>query len=90
MSTFKTVDLTIPELIQAEQIIIASNRGPLEYYLSQDKTLEYNQGPGGLVTALTVAANLIGATWIAMAMTEGDLGKLRRCIKSTELKYTGS
>jgi trehalose 6-phosphate synthase len=64
--------ITLPELIHAEKIILASNRGPVEYHVSQDGTLQYRRGAGGLVTALTVAANLMEATWVAMAMTEGD------------------
>jgi len=59
-------------LIHAKQVIIASNRGPFEFYLTRDNQLEYRRGPGGLVTALTAVAKLMNATWIAMAMTEGD------------------
>jgi trehalose 6-phosphate synthase len=59
-------------LIHANRLIIASNRGPVEYHISQDKTLKHRRGVGGVVTALNGAANRLEVTWVAMAMTEGD------------------
>ncbi len=61
-----------PQLIHAQRLIIASNRGPVEYQLSQDKTLKPRRGAGGMVTALVDAGNKMDVTWVAMAMTEGD------------------
>src|SRR2546428_11791845 len=58
--------------IHANRLIIASNRGPVEYYLRQDKTLKHRRGAGGMVTALIDAGNRMDVTWVAMAMTEGD------------------
>src|SRR5260370_5408398 len=58
--------------IHANRLIIASNRGPVEYYLTQDKTLKYRRGAGGMVTALIDTGNRMEVTWVAMAMTEGD------------------
>ncbi len=61
-----------PQLMHAQRLIIASNRGPVEYQLSQDKTLKPRRGAGGMVTALIDAGNKMDVTWVAMAMTEGD------------------
>jgi trehalose 6-phosphate synthase len=72
VSIQKKADAGFSELIHADHIIIASNRGPIETYMNQNKTLKYRLGPGGLVTALSRAAHLMEATWVAMAMTEGD------------------
>jgi trehalose 6-phosphate synthase len=61
-----------PQQIHASRLIIASNRGPVEYYLSHDKTLKHRRGAGGMVTALIDAGNRMDVTWVATAMTEGD------------------
>ncbi len=58
--------------IHANRLIIASNRGPVEYMLSQSKMLKPRRGAGGLVTALIDAVKNMEVTWVAMAMTEGD------------------
>src|SRR5216684_1924020 len=73
MSTAATIRAVLPpQLIHASRLIIATNRGPVEYYLTQDKTLKQRRGAGGMVTALIGAANSMEVTWVAMAMTEGD------------------
>lgn len=61
-----------PQSIHAKRLIIATNRGPVEYYLSQEGDLKYRRGAGGVVTALTGANSRIDVTWVAMAMTEAD------------------
>lgn len=76
MSTRMTIQEP-PQLMHAQRLIIASNRGPVEYQLSQDKTLKARRGAGGMVTALIDAGNRMEVTWVAMAMTEGDRIALR-------------
>ncbi len=61
-----------PQQIEAERLIIASNRGPVEFYLTQENDLKHRRGAGGMVTALIDAGNRMEVTWVAMAMTEGD------------------
>jgi len=61
-----------PQLMYARRLIIASNRGPVEYQLSKDKKLKARRGAGGMVTALIDAGNSMKVTWVAMTMTEGD------------------
>jgi len=72
MSTRKTTKISPPQLIHSRRLIIASNRGPVEYQLTQDKTLKARRGAGGMVTALTDVGNRMDVTWVAMTMTEGD------------------
>ena len=72
MPTRVTTSALSPQSLDAKRLIIASNRGPVEYQLSQDKTLKARRGAGGMVTALIDAGNRMEVTWIAMAMTEGD------------------
>jgi trehalose 6-phosphate synthase len=54
------------------RIILASNRGPLEYHLDKSGRLEAEGGNGGVATALTSLVPLADFVWIASAMTEGD------------------
>ncbi|SRR5258708_4986249 len=58
--------------LHADRLIVATNRGPVEYALSQDNELKHQRGVGGLVTALLEIGNRLYVTWVAMAMTEGD------------------
>lgn len=75
---------TIPlSPIHAKRLIIATNRGPVEFYQDQQGELKHRRGPGGVVTALVGAVKNMDVTWVAMAMTEGD----RRAIK--ELQQSG-
>jgi trehalose 6-phosphate synthase len=71
MSTPVTIHPT-PQSIHASRLIIASNRGPVEYYLTHDNLLKHRRGAGGMVTALIDAGNRMEVIWVAMAMTEGD------------------
>ena len=71
-------------LIHADRLIIATNRGPVEYYLSHDKTLKHRRGAGGMVTALIDAGSRMEVTWVAMAMTEGDRVALKEAQQLNE------
>jgi Trehalose-6-phosphate synthase len=64
-------------ILQADRFIIATNRGPVEYYINQNDELKFRRGSGGVVTALSDTVNSINSTWVALAMTEGD----RRALK---------
>lgn len=54
------------------RIILASNRGPLEYHLDESGNLEAEGGNGGVATALTALVPLADFVWVASAMTDGD------------------
>src|SRR6266511_609243 len=53
-------------------VVVASNRGPVQFDAGEDGELEASRGGGGLVTALTGAMSGTGGLWVASAMTEGD------------------
>ena len=60
------------ELLAERRLIMASNRGPVEYRVRPDGTLQLNRGSGGVVTALSAISKHVELTWIASAMGEGD------------------
>jgi trehalose 6-phosphate synthase len=61
-----------PLKIHAQRLIVATNRGPVEHFLTKDQTLKSRRGSGGVITALIDAGNQMDMTWVAMAMTDGD------------------
>lgn len=61
-----------PQLIHAQRLIVATNRGPVEYYVTRNQMIKSRRGPGGVVTALIDAGSQMEMSWVAMAMTEGD------------------
>ena len=68
----------LSESIHTDHAIVVTNRGPVEYYVGQDKSLKHRRGSGGVVTALTGAVQHSDATWVALAMTEGDRRALQQ------------
>lgn len=60
------------------RLILASNRGPVEYYFTEDRQLHLRRGSGGMVTALTSLSKYLELDWIASAMGEGDRQAARR------------
>ncbi|MDD5447897.1 MAG: trehalose-6-phosphate synthase [Actinomycetota bacterium] len=63
----------IRELLQGRHLIIASNRGPVEFHTGEDGEIHPQRGGGGLVTALDVALEAAtNATWVASAITPED------------------
>ncbi len=71
------------EMLGSRPLIIASNRGPVEYHIESDGSLSAQRGGGGMVTAVMAAARVLPATWVASAMTEGDreaAGRSKRAV----------
>jgi len=58
--------------LSGRQLILASNRGPVEYHLSEDGTLQAQRGSGGVVTALSSLSQYLELDWIASAMGKWD------------------
>jgi trehalose 6-phosphate synthase len=85
MPTRKTQKVSPPQLVHAHRLIIASNRGPVEYQLTQNKDLKARRGAGGMVTALIDAGNRMEVTWVAMAMTEGDRQAAKKAEQDHEM-----
>ena len=53
-------------------IVVASNRGPVQFERDEEGKLVARRGSGGLVTVLGGVLERDDATWIASAATEGD------------------
>lgn len=53
-------------------LLIASNRGPLEHYISPTGRIESRKGSGAIVTALNALTQMVDLTWISAALGEGD------------------
>ena len=62
----------VDELLGQQRLILASNRGPMEYHVQPDGQIQARRGSGGVVTALSGLTNYVDFTWIASAMGEGD------------------
>lgn len=60
------------ELLTGRRLILASNRGPVEYRIDKEKGLRLTRGSGGVVTALSAVSRYVELTWIASTMGEGD------------------
>lgn len=60
------------QLLAERRLIVASNRGPVEFSRAADGSLSTERGSGGLVTALSALSRFTELTWIASAMTESD------------------
>ncbi|MFC2123153.1 trehalose-6-phosphate synthase, partial [Bacteroidota bacterium] len=58
--------------LSPRRLILASNRGPIEYHLTEDRQLQARRGSGGVVTALSSISEHVELEWIASAMGEGD------------------
>ena len=59
-------------LLSRRSLILCSNRGPVEHYLTPDGRPEARRGSGGIVTAFNGLAQTAPFTWIASAMGEAD------------------
>ncbi len=62
----------IATLTAGHTIIIASNRGPVEFYHAADGRLLTKRGAGGVVTALAAFARAVPLTWVAATMSAAD------------------
>lgn len=62
----------IATLTEGHTIIVASNRGPVEFYRATDGRLSTRRGAGGVVTALAAFARAAPLKWVAATMTDAD------------------
>jgi trehalose 6-phosphate synthase len=60
------------DLLAERELVIVSNRGPVEFRMDADGSLSSHRGSGGVVTALSAVSRFAELTWIAAAMTDGD------------------
>ncbi|MEX2237136.1 MAG: trehalose-6-phosphate synthase [Dehalococcoidia bacterium] len=66
------------EMLAERRLIIASNRGPVEYEVDEGGDLRGTRGSGGLVTALASVSRYAELTWVAAAMSDGDRAMARQ------------
>jgi trehalose 6-phosphate synthase len=59
-------------LLAAHPLIIAANRGPVEFTRNEDGSFTHKRGSGGVVTAMSALGRYVDPIWVASAMTEGD------------------
>jgi trehalose 6-phosphate synthase len=59
-------------MLAERRLIVASNRGPVDYTPAPDGRFHAQRGSGGLVAALSPVSRFIPLTWVASAMSEGD------------------
>lgn len=71
-SAHERINELTARMLERRRLIMASNRGPVEFRLDAGGTLTAQRGSGGVVTALSGVARVADVTWIAAAMTEGD------------------
>lgn len=62
----------IATLTAGHTVIVASNRGPVEFYHAADGHLSTKRGAGGVVTALAAFARDVPLKWVATTMTAAD------------------
>src|SRR5260370_19341402 len=60
----------VSSLVGGRKIIVASNRGPVEFHRDAHGKLTTRRGSGGVVTALAALVASLPLTWIATAMSE--------------------
>ena len=54
------------------KLVVASNRGPIQFEVDDDGNLSTSRGSGGMVAALGPALAGQGGTWVAAAISDGD------------------
>ncbi|MEU0370100.1 trehalose-6-phosphate synthase, partial [Streptomyces sp. NPDC006283] len=62
----------------AAQILVASNRGPVSYTLTEDGGLDARRGGGGLVSGLSAIGSDAQSLWVCSALSDGDRQAVRR------------
>jgi trehalose 6-phosphate synthase len=64
------------------ELVVASNRGPVQFEIDDDGNLTAGRGSGGMVAALGPALAGQAGTWVAAAITEGDRIAARQVARS--------
>src|SRR5919199_1358321 len=65
------------------KLVVASNRGPVEFEVDDAGRLTSSRGAGGMVAALGPALAGKAGTWVAAAISEGDRVAARRAGRSS-------
>ncbi|MCE5215184.1 MAG: trehalose-6-phosphate synthase, partial [Methanobacterium sp.] len=67
----------ILEFLKDKNLIVVSNRGPVEFHKYNNK-IKMKRGAGGLVSTLLPLMETLNGVWIASAMTPGDVEIAKR------------
>src|SRR5258707_13395624 len=62
----------VSSLVGGRKIIVASNRGPVEFHRDAHGKLTTRRGSGGVVTALAALAASVPLTWISAGLSGAD------------------
>jgi trehalose 6-phosphate synthase len=68
------------------ELVVASNRGPVQFDVDDEGNLSSGRGAGGMVAALGPALAGQAGTWVAAAISEGDRVAARRVARSGRLR----
>ncbi|MFW6125851.1 MAG: trehalose-6-phosphate synthase, partial [Chloroflexota bacterium] len=60
------------EISGKRNLILASNRGPVDYHVTEGGKLQGRRGSGGVVSALSAVSRFTDVTWVSSAMGQGD------------------
>ncbi|MEU1734247.1 trehalose-6-phosphate synthase [Streptosporangium sp. NPDC020145] len=58
-------------------ILVASNRGPVSFTMSEGGALSMRRGGGGLVSGLSEVSKELDVLWVCAALSDGDRGAVR-------------
>ncbi len=72
------------ELLRKTTLIVASNRGPIEFQLEDDGSYSTRRGSGGVVTAVGAISRYSDLIWVASAMTDGDRQRAGEALEAGE------
>jgi trehalose 6-phosphate synthase len=73
-------------MLAMAELVVASNRGPVQFEVDDDGNLTSGRGAGGMVTALGPALAGQAGTWVAAAISEGDRVAARRVARSGRVR----
>ncbi len=62
----------VRQYLKDKFVIVASNRGPVEFRKEEDGTIKAHRGAGGVVTAMSTALVATDAVWISSMRTKED------------------
>jgi trehalose 6-phosphate synthase len=80
----------VETIFSTRKLIIASNRGPVEYRWNEaTSTWEERRGSGGVVTAISSVNRFLDTVWIACAATDGDR-EAAAALKNAHAKFAGA
>lgn len=63
----------VKQYLRDKFVIIASNRGPVEFRRTENGSIRPYRGAGGVVTAMSTALTATDAVWISVARTKEDV-----------------